>query len=182
MFIKNDSSHEKRYFNGKIGAITDFKEDIIVVKCEDDQFSIEVGVEEWKNVKYEIDDETKEIKETVIGVFTQYPLKLAWAITIHKSQGLTFDKAIIDANAAFAHGQVYVALSRCRTLEGLLLSEPISKNCIKKDSTISRYTHGIEQNPPGEKLLDIEKNAYQQMLLMDMKRYKQLRYRHVPPE
>ncbi len=174
MFIKNDSSHEKRYFNGKIGAITDFKEDIIVVKCEDDQFSIEVGVEEWKNVKYEIDDNTKEIKETIIGTFTQYPLKLAWAITIHKSQGLTFDKAIIDANAAFAHGQVYVALSRCRTLNGLLLIAPISKNCIKKDSTISRFTREIEQNPPGQNILEIEKNAYQQMLLMELFDFKSI--------
>ena len=97
-------------------------DDIIVVKCPDDDFPIRVEMAEWQNMKYTLDDETKEIQETVIGTFTQYPLKLAWAITIHKSQGLTFERAVIDARDAFAHGQVYVALSRCRTLNGLVLS------------------------------------------------------------
>ena len=168
MFVKNDSSHEKRYFNGKIGTIINFENETIIVKCPDDLSSIVVGSEEWKNVKYEIDGETKEIKETVIGTFTQYPLKLAWAITIHKSQGLTFDKAIVDANAAFAHGQVYVALSRCRTFEGLVLSTPITKNCIKKNSAIATITREIEQNQPGQQLLENSKNSYQQLLLMEL--------------
>ena len=106
MFVKNDSSPEKLYFNGKIGTVTGFKEDSILVKCETDESEIEVHPEEWQSIKYSIDRESKEIQEDIIGQFTQYPLKLAWAITIHKSQGLTFDKAVIDANAAFAHGQV----------------------------------------------------------------------------
>jgi hypothetical protein len=168
MFVKNDSSREKLFYNGKIGSIVNFEEDTIFVKCPGDQSEIQVEKTEWQNTKYAIDDQTKEIKETIAGTFTQYPLKLAWAITIHKSQGLTFEKAIIDANAAFAHGQVYVALSRCKTLEGLVLSTPISNQCIKSDSTVLEFTHNVEQNPPGQKLLDQSKQDYQVALLMEL--------------
>jgi ATP-dependent exoDNAse (exonuclease V) alpha subunit len=149
MFVKNDISREKLFYNGKIGSVVKIDEDIIWVRCPDDEEDIAVGQAEWQNSKYTIDEETKEIKETVLGTFSQIPLKLAWAITIHKSQGLTFEKAIIDAKAAFAHGQVYVALSRCKTLEGMVLSTPISNQSIKSDAKVSGFNREIEQNPPG---------------------------------
>jgi hypothetical protein len=168
MFVKNDVSREKLYYNGKIGKITNIKEDIIYVKCPGDTDEIAVGKAEWQNAKYSLNEETKEIEETVAGTFGQYPLKLAWAITIHKSQGLTFEKAIIDANSAFAHGQVYVALSRCKTLEGLVLSSPIANHCIKSDTTVLQFTREVEQNPPGQQLLTDSKYAYQQALLKEL--------------
>lgn len=168
MFVKNDISREKLFFNGKIGKIIGFEDDQIVVKCPEDEDPIVVERAEWKNMKYSIDETTKEIQETEIGSFTQYPLKLAWAITIHKSQGLTFDKAIIDASAAFAHGQVYVALSRCRTLEGLVLSSQVSKRGIINDPQVSGFVHDAEQNPPGQQQLTESKKAYQQSLLTEL--------------
>ncbi len=168
MFVKNDLSRDKLFFNGKIGKVESFEDDIIVVKCPDDDFPIRVEMAEWQNMKYTLDDETKEIQETVIGTFTQYPLKLAWAITIHKSQGLTFDRAVIDACAAFAHGQVYVALSRCRTLNGLVLSTRINQRSIIDDPSISDFVNETEKNQPDEKQLAESKKAYQQMLLTEL--------------
>jgi hypothetical protein len=168
MFVKNDTSREKLFFNGKIGVIESFDDDTIYVNCPADTESIPVERLEWDNTKYTIDDETKEIKENIAGTFKQYPLKLAWAITIHKSQGLTFEKAIIDANAAFAHGQVYVALSRCKTLEGLVLSSPISFGSIKYDSKVARFSNDAEQNKPGEQVLAESKNAYEKDLLIEL--------------
>jgi len=168
MFVKNDISRDKLFYNGKIGVIVQIDSDIIRVKCQGDEEDIAVGPVEWQNTKYTIDDETKEIKETILGTFTQIPLKLAWAITIHKSQGLTFEKAIIDAKAAFAHGQVYVALSRCKTMEGMVLSTPISNQCIKSDAKVSVFNHEIEQNPPGQELLEKSKLAFQHSLLLEL--------------
>ena len=127
MFLKNDNEG-KQYFNGKIGTITELDEESIKVKCKDDPSEIEVKKSQWENISYKIDLETREITEEVLGTFVQYPLRLAWAITIHKSQGLTFEKVIIDAARAFTTGQVYVALSRCTSLEGLVLKSPVYRN------------------------------------------------------
>ncbi|MDR3631697.1 MAG: AAA family ATPase, partial [Desulfocapsaceae bacterium] len=118
MFVRNDPSPEKRYFNGKIGKITGITDKHICVRCPKDTQEIEVEPTIWENIEYTLDPDSLEIRQNTIGSFLQFPLKPAWAITIHKSQGLTFEKAVIDAGAAFTHGQVYVALSRCKTFEG----------------------------------------------------------------
>jgi hypothetical protein len=176
MFVKNDSNMEKRYFNGKIGVITSFDEDFIVVKCEGDEEDIYTEHELWENIKYSINEQTKEITEEIVGSFSQYPLRLAWAITIHKSQGLTFDKAIIDAAAAFAHGQTYVALSRCRTLEGLVLSSKISNQAIICDREVSSFNRQVEANQPDEQKLKLAKYTYQLELVKELFSFKQLAY------
>jgi DNA-directed RNA polymerase subunit F len=168
MFVKNDISYDKLFFNGKIGKVEMFEDDIIVVKCPGDDFPISVEKAEWQNMKYSLDDDTKEIQETVIGTFSQYPLKLAWAITIHKSQGLTFERAVIDACAAFAHGQVYVALSRCRTLDGLVLSSRINQRSIIDNPVISEFVNEKIQTQPGPEQLAKAKKEYQQMLLTEL--------------
>ncbi len=171
MFVKNDISRDKLFYNGKIGKITSFEDDVIFVKCDGDYDVIPVVPAEWTNSKYTINEETKEITETPVGSFKQYPLKLAWAITIHKSQGLTFEKAIIDANAAFAHGQVYVALSRCKTFEGMVLSSPIAHVSIKSDTSVKGFSMEAELNQPGEKELLASRIAYQQTLLVELLDY-----------
>ena len=174
MFVKNDPTVEKRFFNGKIGKLIAQIGDTLMVKCPDETDLIEVEPLDWKNCKYTIDEETKEIKETEVGTFTQFPLKLAWAITIHKSQGLTFEKAVIDANSAFAHGQVYVALSRCTTLEGLVLTSPINKSAIKTDQAVGGFVDQIGQNQPDENTLNQAKIEFGESLVTDLFNFSEL--------
>lgn len=141
MFIKNDP--ERRFINGTLGEIRSIDKNCIAVRLAESGKTIEVEPMEWQNIRYQFDDETKEISSKQIGRFKQYPLKAAWAITVHKSQGLTFDKAIIDVHAAFSPGQAYVALSRCRTLEGLVLSSPVSVSVFMKDKAVDAYMNYI---------------------------------------
>ncbi|GHU67339.1 helicase [Bacteroidia bacterium] len=168
MFVKNDTSPEKRFYNGKIGKITRIEDDLIYVLCSNEAEEIVVTPMLWENVKYELDTQTDAIREAVEGSFEQYPLKLAWAITIHKSQGLTFERAVIDAQSSFAHGQVYVALSRCKTLEGMVLRTPIRHRSIINDSTVSSFTQRIEQNQPDSVQLQSASIAYQHELLKEL--------------
>ncbi len=168
MFVKNDSSREKLFYNGKIGKITKIQDDLIYVQCPTDSDEIPVEIVKWQNMQYSINEETKEIQENEIGSFIQYPLKLAWAITIHKSQGLTFERAIIDANAAFAHGQVYVALSRCKSLEGLILSSPLAAKGIISNPKVDGFSRNVEANQPKPEFLEESKRNYQQSLLLDL--------------
>ncbi|WP_449139207.1 helix-turn-helix domain-containing protein [Segatella sp.] len=142
MFIKNDPQH--RFYNGMIGEVigvrTDEDGSKIIVRSKDSGEEFDLEKMEWTNAKYTLNEKTKEIEETVEGKFMQYPLRLAWAITIHKSQGLTFEHAIIDASHSFTHGQTYVALSRCKTLEGMVLSEPLSRGAIISSQTVDSFT------------------------------------------
>ncbi|MDB5225990.1 MAG: family ATPase [Bacteroidota bacterium] len=159
MFIKNDSNPEKRYFNGKLATVKSISKNEITVQFLDDDLEFVVEKETWENVKYNYNPATDKIEEDKIGSFTQYPVRLAWAITIHKSQGLTFEKAVIDAGQAFAAGQVYVALSRCRTLNGMFLMTSISQHAITTDARIVTFTENylssendLQQQLPFQKI------------------------------
>jgi hypothetical protein len=176
MFVKNDTGFEKLYYNGKIGTITRIANDIVFVKCPNEVASIAVAAVTWQNLKYTLNEATKEVVEDIIGSFTQIPLKLAWAITIHKSQGLTFERAIIDANAAFAHGQVYVALSRCKTFEGIVLRSKIATTSIRTDGVVRNYSEDMDRNPPTEADLLTSKIEFQRTLIRDLFDCKNLSY------
>lgn len=175
MFIKNDSSREKRFYNGKIGQIIDIQSDTIYVKCPDDSENISVSPAEWTNVKYTLDEKTKEVHEELLGSFSQYPLRLAWAITIHKSQGLTFERAIIDAQSAFAHGQVYVALSRCKSFAGIVLRSPIAHSSVKTDATVRAFSEAADRNAPDETHLQQSKHEFQRTLILELFDFKNLK-------
>ncbi len=139
MFVKNDTL-ENRFVNGKLAEVTKLTKDAITVVLDGEKSDFEVVPMEWKNIRYVINETTKELEEETAGVFSHFPIKLAWAITVHKSQGLTFDKAMVDVGQAFAPGQVYVALSRLRSLEGLVLRTRINTNAISSDGVVVRYS------------------------------------------
>ncbi len=158
MFIKNDVRPEKAFYNGKLGVVKVLSKKQIVVESEGEE--IEVPLATWENVRY-VQNERKETLETeVIGTFAQYPLRLAWAVTIHKAQGLTFDYVVIDAVDAFAAGQVYVALSRCRTLEGIVLLSPVPNKALGGDPAVITYTQGQPAVETMAEQLAISQRAY----------------------
>jgi len=136
MFIKNDK--QKRFYNGKIAKIKSINDNKIIVEFSEDN-EITVEKDTWNNIRYTWNEKQKKIDEEIIGTFTQFPVKLAWAITVHKSQGLTFEKVIADLGAAFSSGQVYVALSRCTSFNGLVLKTRIDRNAIKTDPEVLKF-------------------------------------------
>lgn len=175
MFIKNDTGMDRAYYNGMIGQVVAIDEEYgVAVRPQEGGEIIQVLPVDWDNISYTVNPETKEIVEHKEGTFTQYPLKLAWAVTIHKSQGLTFDRAIIDVKRSFAHGQTYVALSRCRTLQGLVLVNPVSPSSIINDTSVDRFYNDHNCDDIDESHLDILERQYKVGLLDDLFNFRQM--------
>ncbi|MBI3139977.1 MAG: helix-turn-helix domain-containing protein [Sphingobacteriales bacterium] len=168
MFIRNDSAERgKRFYNGKIGTIARLEEEKIFVRCPDEDIETEVTRDKWENIRYTLDKASQTMKEELLGSFTQFPLRLAWAITIHKSQGLTFEKAIIDAGEAFAPGQVYVALSRCTSLNGMILKSKVRGNSLFTDPRILQFTKQMASSLQLQAELAAARRNYQERMLVD---------------
>ena len=168
MFIKNDPTPEKAYYNGKVGKLTEYDKNsgTLVVQCGDERIS--VSKIEWVNRDYILNEETQQVEETVIGQFTQIPLRLAWAVTIHKSQGLTFDKLIVDAGHAFAHGQVYVALSRCTSLQGLVLKTQLTPQTLVNDYKVNSFVDQMPEKAPSRERVDMLRHQYELDNLLEL--------------
>lgn len=167
MFIANDPDH--RYFNGKLGEVTDIdNEGKIFVCCDGEEESIEVKHELWTNIRYSVNPETRQIEEEKLGEFQQYPLRPAWAITVHKSQGLTFDHVAVDVEAAFTSGQVYVALSRCRTLEGIALLSRVNPGSLGVDATVREYTAAKPATEVLKQQLEEDRKGYNRQVLLQL--------------
>ncbi len=150
MFIKNDSGPQRRFFNGMLGEVIALHAKEAIVRPHDGDEDLTVTPETWRNVRYTLNEESKAVEEVVEGTFAQLPLRPAWAITIHKSQGLTFERAIIDVHGAFAHGQTYVALSRCKTLEGMVLAAPLPPQAIIQDGAVLHFLNASAAHTPDE--------------------------------
>ena len=168
MFVKNDPSSEKAFYNGKIGRLVGYDEKEGTVTVESEGERIVVPKLTWQNMEYAINAENQEIEEKEIGSFTQIPLRLAWAVTIHKSQGLTFDKVIVDAGQAFAHGQVYVALSRCTSLEGLVLKTHISSNALVNDFSVNQFVDTLPEREPTQEKVDLLRHDYELETMLEL--------------
>ena len=173
MFVKNDSSGAHRYYNGMLATVTSLtpapppigegSEEPLIEVVSDDGDIIDVGRENWESLRYTLDEESGTITQEVEGTFSQYPLQAAWAVTIHKAQGLTFDRVVIDAADAFAFGQVYVALSRCRSLEGLTLSTPLGAGVAFNDSAVTQF---VDRQPTFEQTAQAA-DAYEQQYRLE---------------
>lgn len=160
MFIKNDSGDNRKYYNGKLARIKKLSDEEIIVVTTDEQEELKLEKEEWENIKYNFNKEKNVLEEEVLGKFRQYPIRLAWAITIHKSQGLTFEKVIIDAGQSFAAGQVYVALSRCTTLDGMVLLSAIRSHVINTDERVKIFSDNTHDEKHLSEILHREKKKF----------------------